>query len=53
MNEKIYKQTPRFNDHGSSCKGHSNALLDCTFETQDEVDLLVKILDNYVENYCE
>jgi hypothetical protein len=36
-----------FNEHGSACKGHSNSLTACTFEAQQDRDLLVKCLDNY------
>lgn len=43
-----YAPIPAFNDHGPACKGHGNALLDCTFEEQGERDLLEKILDNYI-----
>ena len=42
----------KFNDckaRGHTCKGHNNHWLDCTYETQDERDLLVKILDNRIE----
>lgn len=46
--EKIYKPVARFNDHGSECKGHANVLLDSTYETQEEVDLIKKVLTNYV-----
>lgn len=49
MNQKTYPPCPKFNDHGSSCKGHSNAVLDCTFETKEEVDLLKKIIGNYID----
>lgn len=46
--DKIYKPIPAFNDH-SNCKGHANVLLDSTYETKEEVDLVKKIIDNYTK----
>jgi len=46
---KTYKPIPSFNDHGSTCKGHANYLLDCEYTQQDERDLLVSVLDRYIE----
>lgn len=48
MNEKQYKPIPRFNDHGASCKGHANAMLDCEYTKQEERDLLKDIIDRYL-----
>lgn len=45
------KAIPRFNDHGSGCKGHANAVLDCTFEKDEECATLSNILDHYLANY--
>lgn len=42
-----FKPIPRFKDHGDECKGHGNYMLDCTYEKQEERDLLDKILSNY------
>lgn len=46
--EKEYKPIPRFNDHGSSCKGHSNSMLDCEYTKKAERDLMVNVIDNYL-----
>lgn len=46
--EKIYEPVPPFKDH-TNCAGHANAMLDCTFEKQEEVDLGVKVLDYYIK----
>jgi hypothetical protein len=40
---------PKFNDHGSNCKGHANYMLDCEYENQEDRELLVKVLDNYID----
>ena len=50
MSEKIYKPIPRFNDHGS-CKGHANTMLDMTYETQEERDLLDRVIEHYRLQY--
>ena len=39
----------KFNDHGSSCKGHKNFMLDCTYEDQKDRDLLTKVIGNHVD----
>lgn len=49
--EKTYPPIPRFNDHGSTCKGHANWMLDCEYTKQEERDLLVSVLDNYIGHY--
>jgi hypothetical protein len=46
--EKEYKPIPRFNDHGSACKGHANAMLDCEYTKQEERDLLSNVLTHYI-----
>lgn len=46
--EKEYSPIPRFNDHGSGCKGHANWMLDCEFTKKDERDTLIMALDNYL-----
>lgn len=48
--EKEFESIPRFNDHGSTCSGHGNYVLDCEYKIKDQRDLLVKVLDNYIEN---
>lgn len=51
--EKKLEPVPYHNEHGQggyqthSCKGHSNYLTACTYETQEERDDLLKILNNY------
>lgn len=46
--KKIYKPIPPFNDH-QNCSGHQNYMLDCTYETKEEVELIKGILDNYIK----
>lgn len=43
-----YEKVPAFNDH-LNCKGHANFMLDCEYEKKEERDLLVSVLDNYIE----
>ncbi len=45
---KKYKKIPPFNPH-ASCPGHSVSHLDCEFTEQSERDLMIRILDNYIE----
>ena len=47
--EKLYQVIPKFNDHGSSCQGHKNYILDCEYTNKEEGTLLVKVLDNYLK----
>ena len=49
IKEKLQK-IPAFNDHGSNCSGHANFMLDCTYEKQDDRDLIIKIVENYYGN---
>lgn len=49
MSDKKFKPIPKFNDHGSSCSGHANVMLDCTYEKQEERNLIIHCLDNYIE----
>ncbi len=38
-----------FNDHQSpQCKGHANFMLDCTYETIEEREQIVKSISNYL-----
>lgn len=46
---KKYKPILPFKDC-HNCKGHSNYYLDCTYETQEERELLVKVIENYITN---
>jgi hypothetical protein len=46
--EKKFEPIPAFNDH-TNCKGHGNWMLDCTFEKEEERGVLIKALDNYIE----
>ena len=45
--EKKIDAIPYHNEHGATCRGHSNYLTACTYETQEERDDLLKILNNY------
>ena len=45
--EYKYKSFPKFNNHGSSCKGHENYMLDCTYEKEEDRQLLLKVLNHY------
>ncbi len=45
------KPIPRFNDHGAGCKGHANWMLDCTFEKQEERDVMIQTLDHYISRF--
>lgn len=45
--QKKFKAIPAFKDH-TNCQGHGNAMLDNTFETEDERNLLGKILDRLI-----
>ena len=45
-----YPPVAPFNPHGSTCKGHGMSFLDCTYETKEERDLMVQILNNYIVN---
>ncbi len=45
---KKLKPIPRFNDHGGTCKGHANFMLDCTYEEQEDRDALSRILSRYI-----
>lgn len=47
--EKEYKPIPSFNDH-QNCKGHANWMLDCTFTKEEERELMIKSLDNYIKS---
>jgi len=47
MIEKL-KKIKAFNDH-SNCKGHGNWMLDCEFESQEDRDVLIKCLNNYID----
>jgi hypothetical protein len=48
MTEKIYKPIARFNDHGATCKGHANWMLDCEFTKQEERDVMINVLDRLI-----
>lgn len=47
MNNKIYEPIAPFKDH-QNCKGHGNYMLDCTFETREERDMMIRVLDNHI-----
>lgn len=46
--DKKYKLVPSFNDHGSSCKGHANWMLDCDMTKKEEREIMVTAIDNYL-----
>ena len=49
MKEKDFYSEP-FNEHaGQNCKGHKNNLTNDTYEGEESRELLVKILNNYIE----
>ena len=48
----MFTPIPKFNDH-VNCKGHANHMLDCTYETQIERDILLKVLNDYLKNNNE
>lgn len=52
MNRKTYKPIPKFNDH-TNCKGHANWMLDSELETQEDRDILISAIDNYLPNKNE
>ena len=43
-----YKPVPRFNDHGATCKGHQNWMLDCEYTNKEDREALIKAIDNYL-----
>jgi len=45
---KTFEPIPRFNDHGAGCKGHLNWMLDCTMEKQEEREIMIKSIENYI-----
>ena len=45
------KPIPRFNDHGATCKGHSNFMLDCDMTRQEDRYVMIKVLDRYMAEY--
>lgn len=47
--EKQYEKIEGFKDH-SNCPGHANFILDCEYETKDQRDLLVSVINNYVKD---
>lgn len=49
--EQELKPIPRFNDHGPTCKGHGNWMLDCEFTRQEDRDLMIRIIDNAIASY--
>jgi len=48
MDKEELKPIPRFNDHGATCKGHANWMLDSELKTQEERDILISAIDNYL-----
>lgn len=48
MPEYKYPKFAPFNDH-QGCKGHANYFLDCSYEKEDDRELIQKVLSNYIE----
>ena len=48
MKKYKYKSFSPFNDH-SNCKGHANSMLDSTYETEEERELLMKIISRLIK----
>ena len=48
--DKILEAIPRFNDHGIGCKQHANWMLDCEFTKQEERDVMINALKNYIND---
>lgn len=46
-----HKSFPPFNDHGASCKGHSNHMLDSTMENEEDREAFIRVLDKYINEY--
>lgn len=48
--EKQYEKIPRFvPDSCKNCKGHANYMLDCEFTDKEDRNLLLRVLDNYIQ----
>lgn len=48
--EKTFEPIPSFKpDSCKNCKGHASYFLDETYEDKESRDLLIKVLDNYIE----
>jgi len=50
MAEKL-KPIPRFNDHGATCHGHANWMLDCEFTKPEEREVMTRVLDEWLKKY--
>lgn len=47
---KTFKPIQRFNDHGASCKGHANFMLDSTYEDEDDRKALILALNSSINS---
>jgi hypothetical protein len=47
--EKKYKRIEPLNDHGQSCKGHGNFMLDSTLETESDRNVVIHAVENYID----
>lgn len=50
MNEETIKKYPPIkplNDH-TNCQGHANFMLDATYETDEEINLIKACVGNYI-----
>ncbi len=50
MKKKIYPPIKAFNDH-PGCQGHANFMLDCTYETKEERNLIKNVVSHYIRRY--
>ena len=48
--EKKYQPIPKFNDHGSSCHGHANFMLDSTLEIESERSAVILAVDKRIQS---
>lgn len=48
MSDEKFEGIKPFNDHGSSCQGHANYMLDCTYTKKEDIQLMITCLDNYI-----
>lgn len=43
-----HKKFAPFNDHGSACKGHGNFMLDSSLESEEDREVLIRAIGNYL-----
>lgn len=48
--KKTYAKVPKFvPDTCKNCKGHGVEMLDCEYTEKEDRNLLIKVLNNYIE----